>query len=54
VLLYYGYQAKESAQSKLGELVTGTPSDHAMQLLIGGGLVLALGLGLTLRGARKG
>ena len=45
VLLYLAYQAHQSAQGQLTEFFSGSPSDRALQLGLGGGLCLVLGLG---------
>lgn len=47
LLLYWGYQTHESLQSQLTEAVTGTPSDKAMWLLVGGAACAIAGLFAT-------
>ena len=48
ILLVYGFKAKDSVESKLTETFTGTPSDNTKQLLIGGAVASAVGIGLIL------
>lgn len=52
LLLYWGYQTHESLQSQVTEVVTGTPSDKAMWLLIGGAACVVAGLFSALAGRR--
>lgn len=49
LLLYWGYQAHESMGSQVTELVTGSPSDKAMWLLLGGAGCVVVGLLAVLR-----
>ena len=44
MLLYWGYETQQSVSSQVTELVTGTPSDKAMWLLIGGAACIVTGL----------
>lgn len=53
IALVYGFQAKGSIESKLTETFTGSPSDNAKRLLIGGAVASAVGLGLILLGGKK-
>ena len=48
IALVYGFKAKDSVESKLTETFTGSPSDNARKLLIGGAVASALGVGLIL------
>lgn len=50
VLLYFAYQAHNSAGGQITEFVNGTPSDRALQFGVAGALCLIVGLG----GAGKG
>lgn len=45
VLLYMAYEAHNSAAGTLTNMVSGSPSDRALQLGIGGAVCLLLGLG---------
>ncbi len=48
IALVYGFQAKGSVESKLTETFTGSPSEKASRLLIGGAVASAVGVGLIL------
>ena len=48
IALIYGFNAKDSVESKLTETFTGSPSDHAKNLIIGGAVASAVGIGLIL------
>lgn len=52
VLLFYGMKEHDSLQSEVKELVTGSPTDHSMQMLVGGGGLVAAGLGLLVFGKK--
>lgn len=49
MLLYWGYETQQSVSSQVTELVTGTPSDKAMWLLIGGAVCVVTGLYTVVR-----
>lgn len=49
VLLYFGYNAYNSAASEVTELVTGSPTDNAVWYLVGGGLAAIIGIGMLLK-----
>lgn len=53
IALFFGFQESSSLASDVSEMVTGSPTDRSMGLLIGGGVAMAVGLLLTLTG-RKG
>ena len=53
VLITFGMQASASLGSRLSELVTGTPSDRTIWLLLAGVVAAILGLGLLLTGRRR-
>jgi len=44
VLLWFGYQESQSIASEFNELITGSPSDNAMYMMIGGVVIAVLGL----------
>lgn len=44
LLLYFGYQEYNSFSSELNELFTGSPSDRAVWMLIGGSTAAIAGL----------
>lgn len=52
LLLFYGLKERDSLQSQVKEVVTGSPTDHSMLLLTGGGGLVALGLGLLVFGKK--
>jgi len=54
ILLIYGIQASESIGSEFSRLFTGSPTDKAMWMLIGGAVAAVVGLAGLLRGSRKG
>ncbi|MBV2128405.1 DUF3185 family protein [Arsukibacterium indicum] len=49
VLLYFGYNAYNSAASEVSEFVTGSPTDNAVWYLVGGGLAAIIGLGVLFK-----
>jgi len=51
ILLYFGWQEKESVASEVAQAVEGTPTDRSMWML-GGGAVLAVA-GLVVLVKRK-
>lgn len=44
LLFYFGYQESQSFASEVEELFTGTPSDEAMWMMIGGAIAAVIGL----------
>ena len=48
IALLYGFKAKDSFESHVTETFTGSPSDNAKWLIIGGAVASAAGLGLIL------
>lgn len=52
ILLIYGFAASDSFGSSVSRAVNGAPTDKAIWLLVGGGILAALGLGGLLRGGR--
>lgn len=50
LLLYFGYQESQALASEVEEFFTGSPSDRAMWMMIGGGVATVLGLVGLLRG----
>ena len=53
ILLVMGYNATESLGEELHETFTGRYTDDTRMYLIGGGIMAAVGLVLTLFGARR-
>lgn len=53
ILLIYGIQASESIGSEFSRLFTGSPTDKAMWMLIGGAVAAVVGLAGLLRGSRN-
>jgi TRAP-type C4-dicarboxylate transport system permease small subunit len=51
-LVGYGYHASESVTSQTSQALTGTPTDKAMWLMVGGGIVALIGLAGLFRGPR--
>lgn len=52
VLLFYGMTSRDSLTSQVKEAITGTPTDYTVQLLAGGGGLVAIGLGLVAFGKK--
>ncbi len=44
VLLIWGYNVSQAVNSQVKNLFTGSPTDKAMYLYIGGGILVAVGL----------
>lgn len=44
ILLYFGFNATDSAVEEIGEALTGRYSDETMMYLIGGGVAAVAGL----------
>jgi hypothetical protein len=53
VLIIFGMNAAESLGSRLSQLLTGTPSDKALWLLVAGIAVGIVGLIMTLGGRQS-
>ena len=51
-MLIFGFQASKSFSSEISRVFTGSPTDKAMWMLIGGGVAAALGLFGLLRPAK--
>ncbi|MCW8926868.1 MAG: DUF3185 family protein [Xanthomonadales bacterium] len=49
ILLYFGFNATDSAMEEIGEAFTGRYSDETMMYLIGGGVAAAAGLFMLLK-----
>lgn len=52
ILVIYGINASNSVGSDVSRVVTGTPTDKSMWMLIGGAVLAVVGLVGTLRGRR--
>jgi len=48
IALVYGFKAKDSIESQLTQTFTGSPSDNAKWLLIGGAVASVAGMGMIL------
>ena len=53
VLIVFGIQATDSFSSDVSRFFTGSPTDKAIWMLIGGIVAAVAGLAMTLRGARQ-
>lgn len=53
VLMIFGIQATDSFSSDVSRFFTGSPTDKAIWMLIGGIVATVAGLAMTLRGARQ-
>lgn len=53
VLIIYGVNASDSVSSSFSRMFNGAPTDKTLWLLIGGGVMAAVGLGGLLRGAKS-
>jgi len=49
ILLYFGFNATQSAVEEIGEAFTGRYSDQTMMYLVGGGVAAVVGLFLLLK-----
>lgn len=49
ILLYFGFNATDSAAEEIGEAITGRYSDETMMYLIGGGVAGVAGLFMLLK-----
>jgi uncharacterized membrane protein YidH (DUF202 family) len=54
VLMIFGFQATNSFSSDVSRFFTGSPTDKAIWMLIGGIIAAVIGLVGTLRGSRQG
>ena len=54
VLMIFGFQATKSFSSDVSRFFTGSPTDKAIWMLIGGLVAAIVGLTMTLRGPRRG
>jgi uncharacterized membrane protein len=52
ILLYFGYNASQSALETVTETVTGRFSDETTMYLVGGAVCAAIGVGLLLFGKK--
>lgn len=50
ILLYFGWEAYNSAASEATEMMTGQPTDNAMWFLIAGAVAVIIGLYGLIRG----
>ena len=53
VLIIFGIQATDSFSSDVSRFFTGSPTDKAIWMLIGGIVAAVAGLAMTVRGARQ-
>ena len=54
VLMIFGINATNSFSSDVSRFFTGSPTDKAVWMLIGGIIVAVVGLAGTLRGSKQG
>lgn len=54
VLVIFGIQAMDSFSSDVSRFFTGSPTNKAVWMLLGGAAAAALGLVMTLRGSKQG
>ena len=54
VLMIFGFQATNSFTSDVSRFFTGSPTDKAIWMLIGGLVAAILGLTMVLRGSKQG
>lgn len=53
VLICWGYRESESVASGFSRVFSGSPTDKAMYLMIGGGVLSLVGAGIIFKGAKK-
>ena len=54
VLMIIGINATNSFSSDVSRFFSGSPTDKAVWMLIGGGVATIVGLTMTLRGSKQG
>jgi hypothetical protein len=54
VLIIFGVNATKSFSSDVSRFFTGSPTDKAIWMLIGGVVAAVVGLAMTLQGSRRG
>lgn len=54
VLMVLGVQATNSFSSDVSKFFTGSPTDKAIWMVIGGLIAAVMGLAMTLRGSKAG
>ena len=54
VLMIFGFQATHSLSSDVSRFFTGSPTDKAIWMLIGGLVAAIVGLTMTLRRSKQG
>jgi uncharacterized membrane protein YidH (DUF202 family) len=54
VLMVFGFQATNSFSSDVSRFFTGSPTDKAIWMLIGGLVAAIVGLAMTLRSSKQG
>ena len=54
VLIVFGFTASNSLSSDVSRFFTGSPTDKAIWMLIGGIVAAIVGLTMTLRGSKQG
>ena len=52
LLLFFGFQEYQSLQSEMKEFLTGSPTDRALWLMVGGAVAGVAGLVLLVRPGR--
>ncbi|EKE84489.1 DUF3185 family protein [Idiomarina xiamenensis] len=52
ILLYFGYEASQSAASEVSQAVTGEPTDNSIWFLVGGAIAVVVGLYGLVRGGK--
>ena len=53
LLLFWGFQAADSIASSFSEFFTGSPTDNAVWLLVGGMVLIVVGLAGLWRGRQR-
>lgn len=53
IILYFGWQERESAAGQISEAITGQPTDNAMWFLIVGAVLTIVGIGGVLTGLKN-
>ncbi len=54
VLIIFGIQATESFSSDVSKFFTGSPTNKAVWMLLGGIVAAVVGLGMSLRSSKQG